>query len=113
MEMIVHLDEDVFEVVKEGIKNIEVRVNDEKRRKLGVGDKLIFLKRPLEKEIIKSVVKKMEYYDSFDELVRNYDMSRLYLASYSKDEFLKLLERFYSVDEQNKYGVVAIFFEKE
>ena len=33
MEMIVHLDEDIFEVVQKGIKNVEVRVNDEKRRK--------------------------------------------------------------------------------
>lgn len=50
--MIVHLDEEMFKLVESGIKNVEVRVNDEKRRKLKVGDKLIFLKRPKEDERI-------------------------------------------------------------
>lgn len=113
MEMIVHLDEDVFEVVEEGIKNVEVRINDEKRKKLHVGDKLIFLKRPLEKEKIVSEVIGLDYYDSFAELVKHYDMERLYLGNYTKEEFLKLLERFYSMEEQEKYGVVAILFRKD
>ena len=46
MEMVIHLDSDVFYIVKNGKKDVEVRVNDLKRRKLNVGDTLIFLKRP-------------------------------------------------------------------
>lgn len=113
MEMIVHLDEDIFEVVQKGIKNVEVRVNDEKRRKLHIGDKLIFLKRPLEIEKINAVVKRLDYYQNFDELVKHYDMDRLYLDSYTKEDFIKLLGRFYSKDEIEKYGVVAIIFRKD
>ena len=45
--MTIHLDEDVFKVVKYGTKNIEVRVNDEKRRKLKIGDSITFLKPTL------------------------------------------------------------------
>lgn len=56
MEMKVHLHSDVFEIVRNGIKDIEVRVNDEKRRKLSVGDTLYFLKRPLEEESIRATV---------------------------------------------------------
>ncbi len=56
VEMIVHLDADIFEVVKNGTKCIEDRVNDEKRRKLKIGDKLIFLKRPDDIEKIEVVV---------------------------------------------------------
>ena len=41
--MTIHLDEDIFEVVKNGTKKIELRVNDEKRRKLKEGDIIIFL----------------------------------------------------------------------
>ena len=33
MEMIIHLDSDVFETVDKGFKNVEGRVNDEKRQK--------------------------------------------------------------------------------
>lgn len=111
--MVVHLHPDVFEIVKNGNKNIEVRVNDEKRRKLNVGDELIFLKRPLEDEKIYAKVTSLDYYENFDELVKHYDIKRLYLESYTKDMFLKELERFYSIYEQEKYGVVAIGFEIE
>ena len=33
--------------------------------------------------------------------------------TFTKEEFLKLLERFYSMEEQEKYGVVAILFRKD
>ena len=42
MEMKFHLHSDVFDIVKDGKKDIEVRLNDEKRRCLNIGDTLIF-----------------------------------------------------------------------
>ncbi len=108
--MIIHLDPDVFEVVKNGSKNIEVRVNDEKRRRLKVGDSFTFLKRPEETESLKAIVTSLDYYDNFEELVKHYEIKNLYLESYTKEEFLKLLERFYSIEEQKEFGVVAIGF---
>ena len=108
--MIIHLDSDVFEVVKNGSKNIEVRVNDEKRRRLKVGDSFTFLKRPEETESLNAIVTSLDYYDNFEELVKHYEIKNLYLESYTKEEFLKLLERFYSKEEQKEFGVVAIGF---
>ena len=63
MEMIIHLDADVFETVDKGFKNVEGRVNDEKRQKLKVGDKLIFLKRPDDKEKVEAIVEELAYYN--------------------------------------------------
>lgn len=108
--MVIHLDEDVFEVVKHGKKNIEVRVNDEKRRKIKIKDQITFLKRPNESESIDAVIEDLKYYDNFEKLVENYNMEELYLQNYSKQDFLKLLKRFYTDEEINKYGVVAIKF---
>lgn len=108
--MIVHLDEDIFRLVKAGIKDVEARVNDAKRRKLKVGDKLIFLKRPNEDEKIEKIVKKLDYYNNFSELVEHYQMKRLYLEDCNKEEYLQLMSRFYSAEEQEKDGVVAITF---
>lgn len=108
--MVIHLDEDIFEVVKHGTKNVEVRVNDEKRRKLKVGDQITFLKRPDDKESIVVVIKDLVYYKNFNDLVKDYKIEELYLKGYSKEKFLLLLKRFYSDDEINKYGVVAIKF---
>ena len=107
-----HLDEDVFEVVKLGIKNVEVRVNDEKRRKMKIGDEIVFFKRTLEEEKIVTKITNLRLFNNFDELVKEYNIERLYLDTFSKEEFVKLLGRFYSIEEQEKYGVVAIEFEK-
>ena len=111
--MKVHLDPDVFEIVKKGKKDIEVRANDEKRRMLHVGDTLIFLKRPLEDELITKKVKSLEYYNNFEELVEHYDMERIYLKNYTKEMYLNEMSRFYTKEEQDKYGVVAIIFENK
>lgn len=113
MEMEVHLHPDVFEIVRMGKKDIEVRVNDEKRRKLKVGDTIVFLKRPNDDEEIRAKVVGLEHYDYFDTLVDNYDMERIYLSNYTKEEYLKEMKRFYTREEQEKYGVVAIIFSKE
>lgn len=113
MEMKVHLHPDVFEIVKDGKKDIEVRVNDLKRRQLKVGDTLIFLKRPLEDEEVRAKVVALEYYDFFENLVNHYDMERIYLKEYTKEQYLDEMKRFYTREEQEEFGVVAIIFEKE
>ncbi len=113
MEMKVHLHPDVFEIVKMGKKDIEVRINDEKRRQLKVGDTLVFLKRPNDDEEIRVKVVGLEYYDYFSTLVDNYDMERIYLSGYTKNQYLQEMERFYTLEEQEEYGVVAIIFSKE
>jgi len=112
MEMIIHLDSDVFETVDKGFKNVEGRVNDEKRRKLSIGDKLIFLKRPDEIEKTEAIVEDLVYYKDFNEMIKDYSMKEIYLDKYSKDYYLELIKRFYSDEEINKYGVVAIKFKK-
>lgn len=108
--MIVHLDEDIFEVVRNGDKNVEVRINDEKRKKLKIGNEIIFLKRPLEVETLKAEVIDLKYYESFKKLVDDYEVERLYSKEISKEEFLSLLHRFYSLEEEKEFGVVAIHF---
>jgi len=107
-----HLDSDVFEIVKNGTKTVEVRVNDEKRRSMKIGDEIIFLKRPLEVEKVVTKITGLKTYNNFNELVKDYDIKELYLETFTKDEFVELLGRFYSDEEQEKYGVVAIEFKK-
>ena len=99
-----------FQAIKNGDKDIEVRLNDEKRRKIKVGDKITFLKRPDDIENIDAVVENLSYYKNFKDLVKDYTIEELYSKGYSKEEFLYLLKRFYSDDEIDKYGTVAIKF---
>lgn len=109
--MIIHLDSDIFDVVNKGTKNIEARVNDEKRRNLHIGDKIIFLKRPDNIEKIEAIVEDLKYYNNFEEMVKDYDIENMYLKGYSKDYYINdILGRFYTKEDQEKYGVVAIKF---
>ena len=112
INMTVHLDPDIFEVVKNETKTIEVRVNDEKRRRLKVGDKIAFLKRPDELEQIEAIVEELIYYKDFNDLVKDYTIEEMYLKGYTKEYFLNLLKRFYSDEEIEEYGTVAIRFKK-
>lgn len=108
--MNVHLDADIFDIVKTGIKDVEVRLNDEKRQKLKVGDILTFYKRPNDDEIISKVVKKLVYFNSFYEVANSYEMKRIYLENCTKEDYIKLMNRFYTKEDEEKYGVVAIEF---
>ena len=111
--MIFHLHPDIFETVKNGKKDIEVRLNDEKRKKLKVGDKIIFLKRPLEKEKIEATVKDLKYFESLEEVVNTYDMERIYYPYLTKEEYINEMERYYSKDKQKQLKIVCIIYEKD
>lgn len=113
MEMFVHLHPEVFEIVLNKIKDVEVRVNDLKRRKLNIGDTLIFLKRPEEKEQIKAKVINLVYFNNFQEVIDYYDMKRIYLSNTTKKEYISLMQQFYSSNEVKEWGVVAIEFKIE
>lgn len=111
MEMKVHLHPDVFEIVKNGVKDVEARVNDIKRRKLKIGDTLFFFNRPLEDEYIKARVVGLKYFKDFEQMGNFYPIKRLYLEHYTLNMWLNELARFYTPEEIAEYGVVAIEFE--
>lgn len=113
MEMIIHLDSDIFDLVNNGTKTIEGRVNDEKRRKLSIGDRLIFVNREDDNNIIESIVEDLIYFDNFEEMVEKFDIKYLYKESYTKNDYLDLIKRFYKDEEIKKNGVVAIIFKKK
>lgn len=110
--MIFHLHPDIFDLVKDGKKDVEVRLNDEKRQQLSVGDKLVFLKRPDEVEKIEAIVKELKYFNNFNEVADYYEMERIHQPQLTKEEYVQDMQRFYSEDEQKKYGVVCIVYEK-
>ena len=64
------LQKHYFDAVKNKIKKVEVRLNDEKRQTIKVGDIILFLEEPnriLENGIY-VVVKDLKYYSDFNEI---------------------------------------------
>lgn len=59
-----------FHSIKEGKKQVEVRLNDEKRRKINVGDTIVFIKVPEQNEMIKVQVTELRKYDTFKDMYK-------------------------------------------
>ena len=100
------LHDDPFNKIKQGTKKIEIRLNDEKRKSINIGDTIEFTNRvTLEK--IETKIINLYYYDSFKELYKNFDKISI---GYKEDEEAKPedMEMYYSKEDIEKYGVVAI-----
>ena len=98
-----------FEKIKIGTKTIEMRLNDEKRSLIKVGDVIKFINRVSEEEIL-TLVKGLYYYDSFDELYKHFDKVSI---GYNEDDVANPddMSQYYNKEDINKYGVVGIEIE--
>ena len=95
-----------FELIKNGSKTIELRLYDEKRQMINLGDTITFENRS-DGDKIKVKVIALHKYPSFEELYKHFDKVSL---GYKEDEIAdpKDMELYYSKEEQDKYGVVGI-----
>ena len=100
-----------FNYIKNGTKRLELRLNDEKRKDLEINDIIIFEKLSEDIEYLNTKVKKIYKYKNFDYLVNDFDIELIADKSITKDELLKTLNEIYTIEEQNKYGVLAIEIE--
>ena len=100
-----------FDFIKSGTQRIELRLYDETRRNIELGDKIIFKKEPKLEEVVEATVVGLLRYKSFKELFEDFDMSLLADKSMTKGEFFEVLKEFYTVEKQEKYGVLGIRIE--
>jgi len=100
------LNNEPFNLIKDGTKTIELRLNDEKRQLLRIGDFIEFQNRTTQ-EIIKAEIIDLHKYNSFYKLYKHFDKVSM---GYKKEEVAKPedMELYYSKEEQEKYGVVGI-----
>jgi len=98
-----------FEKIKAGEKTIELRLYDEKRKQIAVGDVIQFVNTENAEDRISVMVDDLYVFDSFERLYQTlpltdcgYSTEELFAAS-SRD-----MELYYSKEEQAQYGVVGI-----
>ena len=97
-----------YDFILNGTKRIEIRLNDEKRSQINLGDKIKFLKESDLENSFEGEVIGLLRYNSFEEMFEDYSISILADKSMTKDELIKVLEEFYSKEKQQKYGVLGI-----
>ena len=95
-----------YNLLKNGIKTIELRLWDEKRQQIKVGDKITFsdLSDPADTFIAEVIA--LHRAPSFDELC---DTIQPQQAGFStKEELINCLQEFYTPEAQQQYSVVGI-----
>ena len=98
-----------FDFIKDGTKRIELRLYDEKRRSIQLGDIIELAKSDDEK--FKAEVIGLLRYNSFADLFEDFDISILADSSMTKQELLEALGEFYTEEKQAEFGVIGIRIE--
>ncbi len=93
-----------FEAIKNGEKDIEVRLNDEKRQLINVGDFIEFENLDTN-EIISVKVTNLYKFNTFSELFDAFDHKRLGLKD---SDDASIMNNFYSKEDQEKYQALGI-----
>lgn len=102
------LSPEPFEMIKSGQKTIELRLWDEKRQNVKIGDTIVFT-NTASGETLRTTVLRLHRFDSFEAL---YHSLPLLKCGYTEENLAAAkasdMEKYYSADEQLKYGVVGI-----
>ena len=102
------LNSDPFEKIKNKEKDVEVRLYDDKRKIIKLGDNIKFIKLPYAKEELTVVVTGLSVFSTFKDLSNNFDNSRFGHQNLNLDEQLKRIRSIYNENEEEEHGVIGI-----
>ena len=101
-----------FNLIKLGKKTIELRLYDEKRQEVNIGDDILFTNLADANETIYTKVLKLHIFESFDELYKNLPLLKCgYTDEDMHDATPEHMNKYYTKEMQEKYGVVGIEIE--
>lgn len=108
-EHVMNLTPAPMQEIRTGNKTIELRLNDEKRKQISVGDTIKFINTEDSNDTLRVKVVDLFLFSSFAEL---YDNLPLLNCGYNENNINTAspddMEMYYSREKQNKYGVVGI-----
>ncbi|MBR6072739.1 MAG: DUF3850 domain-containing protein [Bacilli bacterium] len=93
-----------FNEVKSGRKTIEVRLNDEKRQKMNVGDIIIFTNTETGEQIKAKIIAR-HLFDSFKDLFASFPHTSI---GVKETDTYEICNEFYTQEEQEKYQALGL-----
>ena len=95
-----------FSAMKKGLKTIEMRLNDEKRQLIKIGDEIEFTNRETGENLLTRVVN-LTIFKDFCELYSHFDKSKL---GYEDKEIAHYtdMSQYYQNDDISRHGALAI-----
>jgi ASC-1-like (ASCH) protein len=105
-----HLREPGFSDIINGNKKIEGRLNKNTFSKIKSNDQILFTNNELvnPRSVIVNVIKVMNY-DSFTTMINAEELDLIRPNAKSIDDALQIYRKYYSFDNEKKYGVLAIY----
>jgi len=106
MKYIMKLQKRPFNKIKNGQKNIEIRLYDKKRKKIKIGDTIEFLLEPEKTKKINVEVTALLNYKKFKDLFD--DFPTKYFGYTNKKDLLKRVYKIYTKKEESQNTVLGI-----
>ena len=95
-----------FAMIKSGKKDVEMRLNDERRKNIFPGDIIIFAHTETGEELVVEVLR-LKRFSNFEQLYRSYPKTRLgYLENEEANP--NDMAKYYDKSQMEKYGALAI-----
>ncbi len=108
-EHIMMLNPSPFRLIKSRKKTIELRLYDEKRKEIKVGDRIKFINSENPLESLETETVELYVFDSFETLYRKLPLLECGYTEKNIDSASpKDMEIYYTKKQQEKYGVVGI-----
>ena len=105
------LNPEFFDQVKSGKQIYEVRLYDEKRQKIGVGDTIIFKKMP---ELLEGVIVRVvdiKRFETFEQMAQTLSIASIGFEGKNASQVAWAYNRIYTKADEKHYGVVAFKIE--
>ncbi|WP_373867236.1 ASCH domain-containing protein [Virgibacillus salexigens] len=110
-EIVIHkmgLFEIPFNSIKLGRKIVEVRLYDEKRRKLNIGDKIEFVQIHDKNDAVTVKVTGLRNYNTFKEMYEDIPPRDLDTVGESVEEMVENTYKIYTPEKEKEWGTLAI-----
>lgn len=111
MEHKMKLYEEPFRAIESGKKTVEVRLYDQKRRKLEQGDTIEFTKLPGEEEKLTVKVAKLCTYPTFKEMFEDIPSEKFGTVDNNIEKRVESIHTLYSPAREQEWGSLAIEIE--
>lgn len=97
-----------FESIRSGRKRFEIRLHDEKRRQIAVGDTITFTRLPDGAESVQVEVVGLRRYETFEELYSAIAPGEIDCEGWTMDQLLSSTYEIYTREQEQEYGALAI-----
>ncbi|GGO00963.1 ASCH domain-containing protein [Saccharibacillus kuerlensis] len=108
MKHVMTLFPEYFDSICSGCKKVEVRLNDEKRRVISVGDTIQFECLPHRERTVKVLVEELYKHETFEDLYRSIPFADMDCEGWTMTEMIDGTYEIYTPEQELKWGALGI-----